>query len=91
MINWDTTLAVAAERRKDDLVFAEEERLLRSIRKQRASRFTKRYQRWLARFGAQLVVWGDRLQARYANATLAPSELRRECYAADSGARSASG
>jgi hypothetical protein len=85
MINWETTLAVTAERRKDDLAFAKEERLLRSIRKQSAPRSTRRYQRWLARFGARLVMWGGRLQARYASATHAPGDLRRECYA-DGGA-----
>ncbi len=61
---------VARELRKDALVYAEKERLFRQVRGHRFS-FRKRYQLWLASLGVRMVAWGQRLQARYANASIA--------------------
>jgi hypothetical protein len=77
MINWNRVSQVAAERRRDDLILAEKERLIRRVLGRNLSPAT-RYQRWLARLGAQLVEWGSRLQARYANALTVSHPVRQE-------------
>ncbi len=80
MINWNDVL-YAEERRKDDLVWAEKERLIRQMRGCRSSARV-RYRLWLAHLGAQLVTWGRRLQARYATPSgVWPSRL--ECRGID--------
>ena len=81
---------VAQERRRDTLAWAEKERLILKIRAStRAGRTSlrpfgglrisatlrKRYQRWMARLGAQLIRWGSHLQARYADTLIAASAI----------------
>ena len=66
MIN-EKDVLYAAEVRRDRMAFAEQERLIRSIRRDRPP-FLMNYRRWLARLGAQLVAWGDQLQTRYTSA-----------------------
>lgn len=53
------------EIRKDALAHAQRERLIRLVTERRTS-FWERYQSWLAKLGAWMVVHGQRLQARYA-------------------------
>ncbi|MBC8444772.1 MAG: hypothetical protein H8D77_01465 [Chloroflexi bacterium] len=57
----------AAEVRRDRMAFAEQERLIRPVRRG-GSLFFMHYRRWLARLGAQLIAWGDQLQTRYTSA-----------------------
>ena len=75
-MNFEYIYKVEAERRKDEIAFAEKERLIRRILKKDSS-LSQSYRRWLARLGTQMVSWGNRLQARYADA-LATSALPRE-------------
>jgi hypothetical protein len=58
---------VEVERRREQIVQAEKERLARQV-SMNDGRRTKPLQRWLFHFGARLVVWGSRLQTRYAHA-----------------------
>lgn len=58
---------VEVERRREQIVQAEKERLARQVSTDDARRI-KPFQRWLFHFIARLVVWGSRLQARYAHA-----------------------
>ena len=78
---------VAQERRRDTLAWAEKERLVHKIRagtlrpaKGRTDWLSlqKRYQLWMARLGARLVRWGNRLQARYADTWIAASAIHQE-------------
>jgi hypothetical protein len=73
---------VAQELRKDRLAQAEKQRLIRLVLDNRPSR--RRYRRWMARFGAQMVRWGSRLQARYADTLIAASAMHQECCGIES-------
>ena len=56
----------AREVRRDALAAAEKERLIRQVQQARAPvRIPYRF--WIARLGEQMIVWGQRLQARYAS------------------------
>ena len=68
---------VAQERRKDQLAWAEKQRLIRMVLANQPSR--RRYRRWMARIGAQMVLWGSRLQARYADTLIAASAMPERC------------
>jgi hypothetical protein len=68
---------VGRERRRDAMAFAEKERLIRSVTRVHPP-FGERYQRWLARLGARLVVWGHQLQDRYAQPAIRPLALERK-------------
>ena len=87
-MNYHYEHLIAAARRKDDLRFATKERLIQQAVRE-ASSFSKRYRRWLARLGGQLVAWGSRLEARYAE-PFVTNALSLECYKAPSGTSAAS-
>ena len=53
------------EVRKDALRTAEKERLIRQIKEARTP-VRIPYRLWMARFGEQMVVWGQHLQTQYA-------------------------
>jgi len=55
----------AREVRRDALAVAEKERLIRQIQPARVP-VQIPYRFWIARLGEQMVVWGQRLQSRYA-------------------------
>jgi hypothetical protein len=55
---------IIAQRRREELALAEEERLIRLSRR-RSVPSVRRHQRWLARLGAQMVAWGRRLEILY--------------------------
>ena len=69
MLTW-TDVQYTAELRKDAHRTANRERLIRQIRGEGSQ--SRRYQAWLAKFGARLVTWGYRLQERYADAVTMP-------------------
>jgi hypothetical protein len=73
---------VAQERRKDTMVWVENQRLIRTALANRPS--GRRYQRWLAQLGAGMVRWGSRLQARYADTLIAASTIQQECRGIES-------
>jgi hypothetical protein len=58
--------AYSREVRKDALREAEKERLIRQIQGPRTP-VRISYQYWIAHLGARMVVWGQRLQSRYAS------------------------
>ena len=66
-----------AERRRDDIVQAERERLAREVSKP-GWRVSRLWQRWLVRLGERLVAWGCGLQARYAHALDVSGALQAE-------------
>jgi hypothetical protein len=68
---------VMRERQRDAMAWAEKGRLIRSATGVRPP-FRERYQRWLARLGAWLVVWGQHLQDRYAQSTVRPLALEQK-------------
>jgi hypothetical protein len=68
---------IAADRRKEAMAFAKQERQLAQISRQ-DTRLVGRYQRWLARLGTQLVVWGSRLETRYAEPLYLSTTTPRE-------------
>ena len=55
------------EVRKDALQVAEKERLIRQIKSSRAP-VRIPYRLWMAHLGEWMIVWGQRLQSRYAGA-----------------------
>ena len=61
-------ILVIREHRRDAMAYAEQERLIRQAR----ASWIRHYYCWLARLGAQMVAWGSRLQARYANPSIPP-------------------
>jgi hypothetical protein len=69
---------IAQERHKDTMVWIEKRRLIRLAQGPRSS-LVQHYQRWLARLGARMIRWGNRLQARYADTLVAASALQQEC------------
>ena len=69
---------IAQERHKDTMAWVEKGRLIRLAQGPRQS-LVRRYQRWLARLGARMIRWGNRLQARYADTLIAASALQQEC------------
>jgi hypothetical protein len=68
---------VEAASRRDDIVEAEKERLARQVSKP-GRWMPGLWQRWLVRLGERLVVWGCRLQARYAHALEVSGALQAE-------------
>jgi hypothetical protein len=64
MNNW-YSIEVEIQRRQNEVVAWAEKYALEHPFLRRDGIAVKRYQRWLVRLGAQLVVWGCRLQARY--------------------------
>ena len=60
-------ILVARELRRDALARADKDRLIRQALAH-SSPSRKGHQLWLARLGAQMVTWGQHLQARYASA-----------------------
>jgi hypothetical protein len=54
------------EIRKDALRAAEKERLIRQIQRAQAP-VQVPYQLWISRLGEWMIVWGQRLQSRYAS------------------------
>jgi hypothetical protein len=68
---------VEAERRRHEIVEAEKERLARQVSKP-GWWMPSPWQRWLLRLGGRLVVWGSRLQARYAHALDVSGALQTE-------------
>lgn len=73
----------AAERRRDDMAFAQRQRLTsQALRADGLSR--KRYHYWLASLGKQLVSWGSRLQERYADALALSSTVQQGRYSTPS-------
>ena len=72
----------AQARLKDTMAWVEKQRLIRLALANRPSR--RRFRRWLAQIGAQMVRWGSRLQARYADTLIAASAMQQECCGLDS-------
>jgi hypothetical protein len=73
----------AAERRRDDMAFAQRQRLISQV--MRADGLPhKRYRYWLARLGKQLVSWGCHLQERYADALTLSSTAQQGRYSTQS-------
>ena len=69
---------VAQERHRDTIAWVEKEHLIRLAQGPQQS-LARGYQCWLARLGARMIRWGNRLQARYADTLIAASVLQQEC------------
>jgi hypothetical protein len=74
----DREYRVVQERQEDVMTWVEKRRLIRLAQGPRQP-LVQRYQCWLARLGAQMIGWGNRLQARYADTLIAASALQHEC------------
>lgn len=81
---------VEAERRRGEIVAAEKERLARQV--SRPGWWMPRpWKRWLLRLGERLVVWGCRLQARYAHALDVSGALQAEPTVKEGNSRARAG
>jgi hypothetical protein len=96
LINWIDVM-VAQQMRKDALARAEKERLVRQALGGRAQGHRpwarERYRLWMAQLGDRLMVWGQRLKARYAPSDLADTVscawgTAQQCYGTGCGSSS---